>query len=253
MASRLINIATFDEVADAYMFRNQLERRGIAAVVHEPSVASALWQLSVSGGGAKLQVHTADASKARALLLAQLTPEAAAELSQFWRCEACEEIVDPGFDVCWSCSKARGEVEDQGFEPTLATVGIAGVDLEDDSQDCPALVITRSSAESTETAADPSDRAVHASAASPDSTRMMVENPARAADEMVMRAWRAAIMGLFICPPLLNIYSMCLLVRVGWGAAKTSPKASRRFYAAMVVNLLSTFSLGFYRWVELIE
>ncbi|MDG2382442.1 MAG: hypothetical protein P8N76_12300 [Pirellulaceae bacterium] len=253
MAIRLINIATFDQVADAYVFRNQLERRGITAVVHESSVASALWRLNVAGGGAKLQVHSADASKARAILLAHLTPEVGSDLSQFWRCESCEEIVDPGFDVCWSCSKSRGEVEDQGFQPTLATVGIAGVDLEDESQDCPPLAITRSPAESMEVASNASGQAVAASVAAHDPTRIVVENSAQAADEMVMRAWRAAIMGLFLCPPLVNIYSMALLVRVGFGVAKISPKASRRFYAAIGVNLLSTLSLGFYRWVELFE
>lgn len=61
----------------------------------------------------------------------------------------------------------------------------------------------------------------------------------RERDGHIRRAWHAAVLGLLLCPPLLNLYSMYLLVRHGLLVDDPHLRANWRAMAAVVVNLLA--------------
>ena len=52
----------------------------------------------------------------------------------------------------------------------------------------------------------------------------------------LIRAWRAALIGLFLCPPLLNLYSTWLLLRNGLFLDRCE---NWRIYAAGLLNVIS--------------
>jgi hypothetical protein len=56
-------------------------------------------------------------------------------------------------------------------------------------------------------------------------------------ERLVRYAFRAAVMGLLACPPLLHIYSLVLLIRVAIFHNELPPAANRRFYAALLLDL----------------
>jgi len=261
MSQRLVTIASFDQADDAYVGRSELERRGISAVVVDAMTAATLLKMGAGGSEAKLQVHEEDVERARTVLLDYVSRQSDADVSRFWWCGSCEEIVDPGFHVCWSCSRPRKEVEDRSFEPTLANVtefseekGAFG--------NVPILKLIRASsapkgAERHSTLRGTELRGTELRGTELRGTDVidsgqpppMVIAPQVDTDELVARAWRAAIIGLFVCPPLLNIYSMCLLIRVGFCRVPVSSKSTRRFCGAILVNILSAMVLGLYRWL----
>ena len=69
-------------------------------------------------------------------------------------------------------------------------------------------------------------------------------------DDQVIRAWRASVIGTFVCPPILNVYSMYLLIRVSLKGPAMSARINRRFYAALAINILVGLAVGCYRWFQ---
>jgi len=65
-----------------------------------------------------------------------------------------------------------------------------------------------------------------------------------AQDAVARRAWLAAVIGLFLCPPTLNLYSLWLLFRIAFNDAPMSSTGWRRFYGAVLVNLLCFAAIG---------
>lgn len=64
-------------------------------------------------------------------------------------------------------------------------------------------------------------------------------------DEMAWRACIAAVIGIFVCP-LLNFYSVWLLLRLAVGDHPLSRKGSRNFCWAMLVDLAVSFVIGWF-------
>jgi hypothetical protein len=63
-------------------------------------------------------------------------------------------------------------------------------------------------------------------------------------DDMATRAFRASILGLFLCPVLLHVYSLSLLLRLLGNKKELSQQASRRARVAWVINgLVAVLSL----------
>ena len=71
----------------------------------------------------------------------------------------------------------------------------------------------------------------------------MAYEPAEKIDEeaeaMLLRAWRASILGLVFLPIVLHLYSMYLLIRAATRADAFSADGKKRFYLAFSVNLLA--------------
>ena len=59
------------------------------------------------------------------------------------------------------------------------------------------------------------------------------------AEAMLLRAWRASIIGIVFVPFVLHMYSMYLLIRAAMIATTFSPDGSKRFYRAFIVNVIA--------------
>ncbi len=69
--------------------------------------------------------------------------------------------------------------------------------------------------------------------------------PESEGERLVNYAYRASLMGLLACPPLLHVYSLFLLLRVALFHGELPPAANRRFYAAFLIDaaVLATAAL----------
>jgi hypothetical protein len=67
-----------------------------------------------------------------------------------------------------------------------------------------------------------------------------------AGDELAWRALRAAVFGIFFCPPLLTFYSGWLFLRLALGDQKLSPKGNRNFYVAIFIDLAVCSAVGWF-------
>jgi hypothetical protein len=57
-------------------------------------------------------------------------------------------------------------------------------------------------------------------------------------DKLASRAFRAALLGIFICPPLLHLYSLWLLLKLSQQEVDASPAGQRQAHAALIIDLL---------------
>jgi hypothetical protein len=78
-------------------------------------------------------------------------------------------------------------------------------------------------------------------------------------DELAFRAWRASFVGLLlfpvtflvhpivslILPPLVHVYSICLLYRIGSTDQELSSAGMLRMYGALVVNACAVLGIGY--------
>jgi hypothetical protein len=56
-------------------------------------------------------------------------------------------------------------------------------------------------------------------------------------EEIASRAWRAAVIGLVLFPPVLHVYSIWLLLRLSSISAYLTPAASRKMYGALLIDM----------------
>jgi hypothetical protein len=61
--------------------------------------------------------------------------------------------------------------------------------------------------------------------------------PESEGERLVRFAYRAALMGLLACPPLLHIYSLVQLLYVAVAHHDLGPRATRQFYIALLLDL----------------
>lgn len=57
-------------------------------------------------------------------------------------------------------------------------------------------------------------------------------------DSEARRAWRTAVLGLVVCPPLLSLYSAYLLIKLGSSNPPLSHRGRNSVVGAIVVNLV---------------
>jgi hypothetical protein len=63
-------------------------------------------------------------------------------------------------------------------------------------------------------------------------------------DAIATRAWHAAVLSFFVCPPLLNIYSVWLLLRLSLTDKPLSDAGRRRFHWAIAMNVATCAVIG---------
>jgi len=177
-------------------------------------------------GGVRVLVPSADAERAaevvRSLGVADETS------SDAWYCGRCEESVDSGFQVCWSCGKERSEVEAPFPVPDDKKEGQPDFDEEDNVDRPPST-----------------GEFDHTNPYASPHTRAAAEHPERhpppeineEAEAVLLRAWRASIIGIVFIPILTHFFSMYLLFRAVSMVEDFSPKGKKRFYSAFVVDL----------------
>ncbi len=71
------------------------------------------------------------------------------------------------------------------------------------------------------------------------------DSPTAAGDASAWRAFVAAVIGLFICPPLLNFYSGWILLQIAFDSPPLSRKGNRYFWLAMVIDVAVCALVGY--------
>ena len=193
-----------------------------------------------------------------------------------WTCPACRVEVDVNMDVCWACGTTvegmeppefpdgaapEAEPEERGapppdvafltvlFPPTFAYFWFTKLcqlfaPLVPDAKHHAATGISAPEATSGVEAGDALRRVRHCEEPSREAPRPRSEGEL---DVLVLRAWRAAWMGLFLLPPLLmTLYSTWLLVTYWFRRCGADRRRDRRAFGAFLVNLAAACFVGFF-------
>jgi Putative prokaryotic signal transducing protein len=78
------------------------------------------------------------------------------------------------------------------------------------------------------------------------------ELPESAADATARRAWRAAVIGLLVFPPLLHVYSLWQLLQIPAAEDQLSDAGKRRLYAAVALDAI-VFGAAALLWFGLLR
>jgi hypothetical protein len=106
MSNSLVTLESFPNTISAEQARIALAAEGIQAFVEGGATDTLLSHVGSALGGVKLTVRESDVQRAAAILSESFAEDKGAN----WHCRDCDEEVDAGFDVCWSCGKNRDEV-----------------------------------------------------------------------------------------------------------------------------------------------
>jgi hypothetical protein len=98
-------LSSFDQIG-VHHARNLLEAAGIAAVVRNEMLSSAMGELPPAECQAELWVlEDAEAERAEQILREGRLPQASDAAS--WRCARCGETLEGQFTQCWRCGATR--------------------------------------------------------------------------------------------------------------------------------------------------
>jgi hypothetical protein len=197
MPSALITIATFATPEEAELAKSVLAGESIACYLEGAALIGMVWYLGNATGGVKLQVSETDAERARLILASRTTDNRNSGA-------AARDLT------CPQC----GTTIENGFE-TCWSCG-AAVDSPEKpvSRDC-----------------EPTEPKVI------DEEEDASSQPFAVGDAAAQRAWRAAVIGIFVLPPLLNAYSLWILFDPKTLEARRSDLGSRKYRLALWLDL----------------
>jgi hypothetical protein len=229
-----VDVTACANEAEAQQVRNVLGEYGISARVDGGAVNTALSFVGPANlGGVRILVPAADAERAaeivRSLGVADETSGAA------WYCGKCEETIDGDFQICWSCEEERSAVE--APFPNSGDETQKRVDFDREANAGASLGTTEF--DLSNPYASPQTQAA---AEDPEKYAPLEIN--EEAEAMLLRAWRAAIIGIVFIPVLTHFYSMYLLFRAAAMVENFSPQGKKRFYRAFAVDLAACAFYG---------
>jgi hypothetical protein len=202
-----------------------LAAEGIRAIVTDDVIVETLWHASPALGGIRLRLMSSDLPRAQAILN-EFEHQEIAALSP-WRCGSCRQDVDAGFDVCWSCSRPREEVEDRNYVAKAAEQELhPAVESGFESSVAQRLAVV--------------DLNPYRSSHQPVEGRPSNVPETTDVEETIRRALRASILGLFVCPVGVHFYSMYLLAVASLSGQTFSRAIVWRFYVALAINVVAT-------------
>lgn len=199
----LIEIATFPNAQEAAAIKGQLVEAGVDAVLEGEDTAAMLSHLGSTIAHVSVLIRVRD----RERVVELLKEWDAGRLIPAWICRSCQAEVDAGFAVCWNCGaewNSEQPLADTSPLPAATVDRVRSMDALD-----PFLI-------------DASDPRWAAGEAEPSTA---------AGDDLVDRAYRAAVYGS-VFPPL-TLYSLALILSASF--KPVSPHGSRRFYGALVI------------------
>jgi hypothetical protein len=259
MNDRLAKVAAYPTSVEADVVRNQLEAHGIRAIITDEATAATLWHVGSAIGGCRVLVRQEDLEQAKAVLDAAEAAADAAEggPSRDWACPSCKEENAKNFDFCWKCNAeypgeqaitAADNVEELHEQwPDAAVID----PVQGPSWCCPqcrnAVAEADPHCPSCGTAPNGLVNPYFARSAEPPllPAARMSGDALRHIEQRVARAWRASVVGTFLLPPLLHLYSLYLLLEIGLRGEEMSPKAARYFFATLLLNLTVLLIAGF--------
>ncbi len=211
------------DYVEAEALRTRLDAAGILAVINNAEAHLAFSYVGAGAlGGVRLEVAPEDYDRAVQLLEDDETK--AATLGP-WICEACGEQNEATFEVCWNCQKPRDAEDQTGrldegqqpdeplVSPPTATPPTLPVQ-HDNNPYRPVLL---------------ENQRVETVGASVDSE----------VEDAVRRAYVAAIFGAVLFPPLVNIYSVVVLVASKARMAHADPRYGMRVWLSWLINIVS--------------
>jgi hypothetical protein len=217
MSDELVTVAVCTTPVEAGILKSRLEAEGIPACLMDDEAVGMVGILANAMGGVKVQVPRAYERRAMAIVEEE-HGAGPARGGAAGVCSHCGSEIEPGFEACWSCGRPLEDRPDAVFvrPGARAAPPPPGTAREDP----PASPGTAEAPETDRDEADP------------------FEDSANTAQ--VDRAWRAAILGLFIfplCLPAVSIYSFCLLLGLSRPGDDLSARARSRYRIALVVDL----------------
>jgi len=232
--SEFLKIASYANAADADHLKAVLQDHGIRAFVDGGDLQTSLSYIGSALGGVHVLVRSVDAEKAIDIK-EELSQENHEPTGGPWFCGACEEVVDAGFQVCWSCGGERSEVE--AAMPATAELEEETPD-EPPPEECDEPLPDKTYFDEGNPYASPQVKADgNHQAGEPSEIN-------EEAEAMLVRAWRASILGLTFVPLLANIYSMYVLFAALKETSQFTSDGNWRFSAAFVLNVLSGIAWG---------
>jgi hypothetical protein len=198
MPDKMVTLATFGTVEEAYLAKNFLEAEGIRTFLSDEATVGNLWHLGNAFGGVKLCVSDADLEQAERVLDRQdaLNEESSPDGTNRPTAEPRPEGVD---DRITSVQPADG----------LPSEKVAEQDALQDQED-------------------------------------EVEPPFAPGEVMASRAFRAAVLGLFVFP--IAVYSLWLIVRLFFWEGELSDAGRYKLVFAFLINcIIVLFWLAFFR------
>lgn len=243
MSRELITVATFANAAQASPACALLEENGVPVYMQGEMIADTLWHVGTALGGVKLQVAEEDVDRARSCL-SQFAAEDEPSRVDAWDCPKCGARVDAGFEVCWSCGASFGEFnlpagDEIANAPTdedgstvsepIKLCPMCGQTLQADAVECWYCGERLTSQETDDTPPPISDSRKEAE----------VPEHLQEVEEIVSRAFRASIIGIGLCPPLLHLYSMLQLTEYQRLRREYQLESDWRARMAFIVNGIS--------------
>ena len=231
---RLVTIARFASSPEAGWHCSRLEAAGIGAVVQGGVSRDLLGYYGSAVREVQLQVAEQDAEKACEILDTSDDRQSLSGISETdaspetWTCSRCGNRVEHGFEICWSCGTAFDEELPPEAASKTGTVvcPLCGADVPTTCDECPkcgeALTADRDADDSPVPGVE---------LAEPD-----------AVEETLNRAWRAAVFGIVLLPPILNIYSGILLGRYRELLSQTGERPSHRAAVISAINAVVLIS-----------
>ena len=102
----LETVGVFPSITEAAIVRGRLDQAGIRTWLQQELTSGQLFQVGIALGGITLQVASGDLQRVRELL-AEDRESDTVSTSPPWTCPRCDNEVDGGFEICWSCQAAR--------------------------------------------------------------------------------------------------------------------------------------------------
>lgn len=230
-ASEFFEITACSNAMEAEQIRSILEEHGVSAFIDGANTNTALSYVGTALGGVRVLVPAADAEKA--IEIVESARGESAVPSVPWYCGQCNETIDGAFEVCWSCGNPRADIEQPlPITPTNDACVESGFE-EGDVADTPIPEFSD---------LDYDESNPYASPMTTGSTSAQCDKPPEINDEaeaMLLRAWRASIIGIVFFPVATHLYSMYLLIRAANTATTFSPNGQKRFYRAFGVNVVA--------------
>lgn len=207
MPESFVTVGTYQRPIDAQLAKNRLEAEGIPVfLLGNEAMGTWFWHFGAAAGVARLQVPADLADQARAVLAA--------------RPGDLDAMVSPeeAFETDESCPEC-------------------GSPLELDAPACPTCGMVRQ--EPFERSAPPPETPA------PQATTVAVEEAAASpGDDLATRAYRAAVIGLLVLPPLMSLYSFWLLLRLAFCSGDVGSPGIRKAVIALVLDF-AVFSVAF--------
>jgi hypothetical protein len=258
MGDDFVRIASYTNVWEAELARSRLADEQIRAFLGNAILVSWFWHYSNAVGGVTVHVARRDAEVAHRFVRLMRTNPAKSQPP--WMCPGCNATVLESWTVCWQCgastdgSQALRCTEDEAVsEPvfeseqthgsSILAVIVAillmallsgGLVLTLAAMPLVVLFIILLQAIGGETAAQPMPDG--SKEPRPTSPNDQPPKQSRVANAIVMRAWRAAVLGFFMFPPL-GLYSLWLVRRLAVRSMRLSRTDRFRCGVAIILDL----------------